>query len=239
LTLTQDQTAVGQPVSALDVPLAIREAERMVQTSRLSWWAGFAILAMILTIPVGFHNFLGSLVAWLIVAAIFYRAYDKGIVLRIRDRKYQACAARLVERLESLRIGVTHHLNWVQPLPSALGISNGAIAIAGPNTGFEPRIVEARHLIEAKVERTQQHFITTKHEGRVTVGGGGRGVFTGYTFGGRSHSTTRTIEDISLEITYDEGQGLASSIAVPFGDDRISADRWCATLNSMIAAARR
>ena len=73
-----------------------------------------------------------------------------------------------------------------------------------------------------------------RHSGSFTLGGVSGGFFGGYTFGGRSHATTTTIENAYLEIRYQfERNASVFTTVLPFARDRRAAEELCAMLTRL------
>lgn len=112
---------------------------------------------------------------------------------------------------------------WKQP-PGIFAIStrNNFMIASYPETGYVPIRLTKDDIQSIKVERNVDRIETkTKHRGNLSMHGG----MFGYNFGSSSRSISKVKEAAFLEIQYLTAQDEPEILVIPFGEDRITAEK--------------
>lgn len=213
------------------------------QTEKICTYVPMGIVLLLVGLPVlsslvQFHfgmAILGGLIMF-VIAGIVIKVVETLFLSPMRNLRYRAVAQRLLVAVRSVPQTVSQSLSWHSGAPGALAVTQrGDLVIVDRSTNYEELWLRPSQIVNVSVEREATHITNTKHSGRFTLGGASSGgLLGGYTFGGRSRSTTRTVETAFLEIRYQlERNGIAYTTVVPFGNDRRGADALSATLNHL------
>lgn len=209
------------------------------QTEKIGKIVPLAILAVLVGLPVLsslVHLRLGNAiiggVIMFVVAGLVIKLVETLILAPMRAVRYRGVANRLAAAVQSLPTPVSQWRSWWQGAPGALAITRrGDLVIVDRSTDYEELWLHPEQISSVSVEREATQITNTRHGGRFTLGGASGGLFGGYSFGGRSRSTTRTIETAFLEIRYQlDRNGVTYTTVIPFGEDRRAADALCATI---------
>lgn len=175
----------------------------------------------------------------LVVAGLVLVAVEKVVLNPYRALRYKRVANALASAAQTLPVPVSQSISWSAPVPGALSITQrGDVVLVDRATGYQQLWLNPSNLVAVNVEREAKLITNTKHSGRLSVGGASGGLLGGYLLGGRSRSTTHTIETAFLEIHFQlERNGVTQTAVIPFGDDRRAADALCATLRRLDQAA--
>jgi hypothetical protein len=169
-------------------------------------------------------------------AAAIVNAIVRVVLLQPSRRiRYGAAAKRLAARLESAADLSVPALSWFAGSPGALGVQrNGDLVVAARGTGYEQLRLSPRQIADVRVERDVAHVTSTRHSGRIVVGGFGGGLIGAHVLGGRSTSVTRAVEDVCIELAYQfEPNGAVGTIVVAFGADRCQAEATAALIRRL------
>ncbi|MFS3137116.1 hypothetical protein ACLRDC_17400 [Gluconacetobacter sacchari] len=171
-----------------------------------------------------------------LVAGLLIRVVNKFFISPYQTFRYKGAAERLARDIQAGNQPIVQKRIWWQDTPGALAITRqGQLAIMDHNTRYQRLCLRPDQIVAVGVEREVTHVTDTRHGGRFTIGGLSRGgLFGGYTFGGRSRSTTRTIETAFLEIQYQlDRNGVTYITVVPFGTTRRDAEALCTTIKRL------
>lgn len=217
--------------------------ECVQKTEKIKAVVPLAIMALCVLSPV-----LGNLVHFQIAGALLngficflisgllIRGANKFVISPFQSFRYKAAAEQLAKDIQAGSQVVLQKRIWWQDTPGALAITRqGLLIIMDHNSRYQRICLRSDQIVRVTVEREATHVTDTRHGGRFTIGGVSRGgLFGGYTFGGRSRSTTHTIEAAFLEIQYQlEPNGMTYVTVVPFGAARRDADALCATIGRL------
>ena len=160
---------------------------------------------------------------------------NKIVLLPMRTTRYKGAARTLADQLKAVPERVTLCESWWLGAPGAIAVTaNGHVIISDRSTNYEELWLTPSQIMNVGIEREATQITNIRHNGSFTLGGVSGGLFGGYTFGGRSHATTTTIENAFLEIRYQfERNGAVYTTVLPFGGDRRSAEELCAMLSRL------
>jgi len=156
------------------------------------------------------------------------KAVDFLIFKGMRLVRFGRCVSRIQECV-SRYLTVSLDRVWKEPSPAviALDSSRKILFVEGANTDFERLILTSDQIIDCKVERQQTTVTNTKHRASAAVGFAPSFVRFGLLGAGRSKSTSKTIEEAFLEITYaNTPNDPPTRLVFYFGTARRDADDW-------------
>lgn len=210
------------------------------QMEKIARWTPLVILAVLVGFPVVSGVLGGSIgsailsgIIMFIVAGFAIRIVNALIIGPMQTVRYKRAATTLAGQVQSLPIPTNLWRSWWTGAPGALAITrNGHVVIVDRSTDYSHLWLGQGQIVNVSVEREATQITNTKHSGRFTLGGvSSGGLFGGYTTGGRSKSTTKTVETAFLEIRYQfERNGSVYTSVIPFSADRRGADELCAAI---------
>lgn len=181
-----------------------------------------------------FNGFICFLIAGFVIKIV-----EKVILRPIRYVRYKNAAQSLQTQMQSLRQPISLWRSWFLIAPGALAVTQtGHVVIADRSTNYNHLWLTKEQIVNVSVEREATHITKTSHSGSFTFGSvSGSGFLSAFTTGGRSSSTTQTVETAFLEIRYQfERNGAVYTLVIPFGEDRRGADELRATIMLLEAA---
>lgn len=231
-TVLVGQDAIGSPHDTV--------LECVQKTEKIKAVVPLAIVA-ICVLPAVFGNLIhfqlvGALLNGFIcflLAGLLIRGINKFVISPYQTFRYKAAAERLARDIQAGNQPIIQKRIWWEDTPGALAITRqGQLVIMDQNSRYQRLYLRPDQIVGVSVEREATHVTDTRHGGRFTVGGLSRGgLFGGYTFGGRSRSTTRTVETAFLEIQYQlDRNGVTYITVVPFGTARRDAEALRTTI---------
>lgn len=231
-TVLVGQDAIGSPHDTV--------LECVQKTEKIKAVVPLAIFA-ICVLPAVFGNLIhfqlvGALLNGFIcflLAGLLIRGINKFVISPYQTFRYKAAAERLARDIQAGNQPIIQKRIWWEDTPGALAITRqGQLVIMDQNSRYRRLYLRPDQIVGVSVEREATHVTDTRHGGRFTVGGLSRGgLFGGYTFGGRSRSTTRTVETAFLEIQYQlDRNGVTYITVVPFGTARRDAEALRTTI---------
>jgi uncharacterized membrane protein (DUF485 family) len=242
-TITEGQPSQVERISPPndDVRATVDQMEKIARLTPL------VILAVLVGLPVVSSLFSGSFggaifggIIMFIVAGFVIRIVNALVIRPMQTVRYKGAATKLAAQVQSLPVPTNLWRSWWTGAPGALAITrDGHLVIVDRSTDYSHLWLGTGQIVNVSVEREATQITNTKHSGRFTLGGvSSGGLFGGYTTGGRSRSTTRTIETAFLEIRYQlERNGSVYTSVIPFDADRRGADELCAAITRIEHAA--
>lgn len=210
------------------------------QMEKITLWVPRVILAVLVGLPVLANVLSGSFgtailsgLIMFVVAGFVIKLAHALVVDPMRNVRYKRAASVLAAQVQSLAEATTQWRSWWTGAPGALAITrNGHLVIVDRSTDYTHLWLATGQIVNVSVAREATQITNTKHSGSFTFGGvSNSGFLGGYTTGGRSRSTTTTIETAFLEIRYQlERNGSVYTSVIPFGTDRRGADELCAAI---------
>lgn len=207
---------------------------KLVPLAILGVLVGLPMLSSLLSFRLGEALFSGIIM--FLIAGVVIKIVDAVILSSMRAVRYRGVANRLAAAVQAVPTAVSQWRSWWQGAPGALAVTQrGDLVVIDRSTNYEELWLHPSQISNVSVEREATQITNTRHGGRFTLGGASSsGLFGGYTFGGRSRSTTHTVETAFLEIRYQlERNGMTYTTVIPFGDDRRGADALCATISRL------
>lgn len=211
--------------------LRLERAERIIPSLR---WAVTGAVALYALLPSGVVT--GDtlmLIAFTFLASSLLTWVAMGLVFRpVRTLSYRQIAKRLSRAVALVAGERIQTISWYQFSPGAVALCPfGGMVLCDRSTTYEMLRLTSDQIVGVKVERERTVFTTSRHSGRMMIGGSHSGVMGGYVGGGRSTSVSREREQAYLEIQYHAGPGdTVRIVVIPFGENRRGADAVCATL---------
>ncbi|MCW2244630.1 putative membrane protein YgcG [Azospirillum fermentarium] len=206
-----------------------------------------SIIIIIFALPTFSSLFQGNLLLVLIggfimfiIAGLAIKIVDKIILRPIRYVRYKSAAQILQTQMQSLPEPISLWRSWFLIAPGVLAITRaGHVVIVDRSTNYNHLWLAKEQIVSVSVEREATHISKTSHSGSFTFGNVSSGGFlSAFTTGGRSSTTTRTVETAFLEIRYQfERNGAVYTSVVPFGEDRRGADELRAAIMHLQPAA--
>lgn len=210
------------------------------QMEKITRWTPLVILAVLVGIPVigsvlggAIGSAIFSGIIMFIVAGFAIRIVNALIIGPLQAVRYKRAATTLAGQVQSLPIPTNLWRSWWTGAPGALAITrDGQVVIVDRSTDYSHLWLGQGQIVNVSVEREATQITNTKHSGRFTLGGvSRRGLFGGYTMGGRSKSTTKVVETAFLEIRYQlERNSSVYTSVIPFNANRRGADELCAAI---------
>lgn len=208
--------------------------ERYVPLGIMAVFVGYPVLGSLVNFGIGTAIVTGLI--GFVVGGFVVRIVRKLVLQPVRAMRYKSVAGTLAGSLQTAPTAVAQWLSWYLGSPGALAVTKrGDIVIVDRSTGYQELWLTPAQIAHVGVEREATHITNTKHGGRYTLGRvSGSGIFSAYTFGGRSQSITQTVETAFVEVRYQfERNGPTYMAVIPFGDNRRAADALCATLSRL------
>jgi hypothetical protein len=235
-TITEGQPSQVKRISPPndDIRSTVDQMEKIAQFTPLGILAllvGFPVISGILNGSIGGALLVGFIM--FIVAGFVIKIVNAVVIGPMQTVRYKRAAATLAGQVQSLSIPTSLWRSWWIGAPGALAITrDGHVVIVDRSTDYSQLWLGQGQIVNVSVEREATQITNTKHGGRFTFGGASSGgLFGGYTTGGRSRSTTTTVETAFLEIRYQlERNGSVYTSVVPFAADRRAADELCAAI---------
>ncbi|MCF3636108.1 hypothetical protein LU298_06285 [Komagataeibacter intermedius] len=231
-TVLADQETVAQPHDTV--------LECVEKTEKIKAFVPLALVVLCVAPPVLgnlVHFRLGSAlvngVVCFLIAGLLIKGVNRFVLAPFQTFRYKGAAEQLAREIQSSDQMVLQKRIWWEDTPGALAITRqGQLVIMDQNSRYQRLYLRPDQIVGVSVEREATHVTDTRHGGRFTVGGLSRGgLFGGYTFGGRSRSTTRTVETAFLEIQYQlDRNGVTYITVVPFGTARRDAEALRTTI---------
>lgn len=242
-TITEGQPRQVERISPPndDVRATVEQMEKIARLTPLVILAvlvGLPVVSSLLSGSVGGAIFVGFIM--FIIAGFAIRIVNALVIGPMQTVRYKGAAAKLAAQVQSLPVTTNLWRSWWTGAPGALAITrDGHLVIVDRSTDYSHLWLGTGQIVNVSVEREATQITNTKHSGRFTLGGvSSGGLFGGYTTGGRSRSTTRTIETAFLEIRYQlERNGSVYTSVIPFDADRRGADELCAAITRIEHAA--
>ena len=177
-------------------------------------------------------------VIWGIFNSPFFGFFSFMVILVVKwiiemrwDSRFYSCISEIKATVRQMGINFSMEQLWINPSPGIIvvDVKQRLVFVESAGTNYYRLVLKPEHIVGAKVEREIENHTHTKHSGGTYIYGKG----IGYKFGGRSSSTTTTIERAFLEIHYRFGNDVAPSwVTIPFGSNRREAE-------SMVIAIRQ
>jgi len=235
-TITEGQPSQVKRISPPndDIRSTVDQMEKIAQFTPLGILAllvGFPVISGILNGSIGGALLVGFIM--FIVAGFVIKIVNAVVIGPMQTVRYKRAAATLAGQVQSLSIPTSLWRSWWIGAPGALAITrDGHVVIVDRSTDYSQLWLGQGQIVNVSVEREATQITNTKHGGRFTFGGASSGgLFGGYTTGGRSRSTTKTVETAFLEIRYQlERNGSVYTSVVPFAANRRAADELCAAI---------
>lgn len=136
--------------------------------------------------------------------------------------------------IPSLGLIPTKMAYWQDSGPNCLvvDLNNRVVFLDLAKLSYNFLFLNPHQILGAKVEREIKHETTTKESGRTSVFSTGVGL--GYTFGGKTKSTTKSTETAFLELHYRLNESDAPRwVVIPFGSNRQEAESIMLTINQL------
>lgn len=210
------------------------------QTEKIAGLTPLIILSVLVALPVVSSLLRGSIggaiftgIVMSIIAGFAIRVVNALVIGPMQTFRYKGAATKLAAQVRSLPVPTNLWRSWWTGAPGALAITrDGHVVIVDRSTDYFHLWLGAGQIVNVSVEREATQITDTRHSGRITLGGvSSGGLFGGYTTGGRSRSTTTTVETAFLEIRYQlERNGSVYTSVIPFDADRRGADELCAAI---------
>ena len=202
----------------------------------LAVFVGFPVIRALFEGGIGSAIITG--VIMFIVAGFVIKIVDAIVIRPMQTARFKRAATTLASQVQSLPVPTNLWRSWWTGAPGALAITReGHVVIVDRSTDYSQLWLGQGQIVNVSVEREATLITNTKHSGHITLGAS-RGFFGGYTTGGRSKSTTKTIETAFLEIRYElERNGSLYTSVITFNSDRRGADELCAAITRIEHAA--
>ena len=236
-SLATSPRPISPPNDAILATVAQTEQiNRFVPLGIIALFCALPALSALLTGRVGTAIFNG--VIGFIIAGIVIRIVNAVVLQPMRNLRYKAAAKTLGGQMQALAEPVVQWFSWWTYAPGALAITRaGQVVIVDRSTDYTHLWLARDRIVNVTVEREATQITNTKHGGRFTFGGVSGGVLGAFTTGGRSKSTTTTIETAFVEIRYQlERNGPVYTSVIPFAGDRRGAEQLCAQITRLEAA---
>ncbi|RYY09291.1 MAG: hypothetical protein EON55_18670 [Alphaproteobacteria bacterium] len=235
-TITEGQQAQLERISPPndEIRATVDQMEKIARLTPLVILAilvGLPVVSSLLSGSIGGAIFLGLIM--FVVAGFAIRIVNALVVGPMQTVRYKGAATKLAGQVQSLPVPTNLWRSWWIGAPGALAITrDGHVVIVDRSTDYSHLWLGEGQIVNVSVEREATQITNTKHSGRFTLGGvSSGGLFGGYTTGGRSRSTTKTVETAFLEIRYQlERNGSVYTSVIPFAADRRGADELCAAI---------
>lgn len=242
-TITEGQPNQVERISPPndDVRATVDQMEKIARLTPLVILAvlvGLPVVSSLLSGSIGGAIFAG--IVMFIIAGFAIRIVNTLVIGPMQTVRYKGAASKLAAQVQSLPVPTNLWRSWWTGAPGALAITrDGHLVIVDRSTDYSHLWLGTGQIVNVSVEREATQITNTKHSGRFTLGGvSSGGLFGGYTTGGRSRSTTKTIETAFLEIRYQlERNGSVYTSVIPFDADRRGADELCAAITRIEHAA--
>ena len=242
-TVTQGQPSQVEPISPPndDIRSTVDQMEKIARLTPLVILAllvGFPVVSGLLNGSIGGAIIVGIIM--FIVAGFVIRIVNALVIGPMQNVRYKRAATTLAGQVQGLPVPTNLWRSWWAGAPGALAITrDGHVVIVDRSTDYSQLWLGQGQIVNVSVEREATQITNTKHSGRFTLGGvSNGGLFGGYTTGGRSKSTTKTVETAFLEIRYQlERNGSVYTSVIPFSADRRGADELCAAITRIEHAA--
>lgn len=243
-TIAENQSSEVERISAPndDIRATVDQMEKIAR------WTPLAILAVLVGFPVVSGLLQGAIGSAILIGLIMFivagfaiRIVNAVIIGPMQTVRYKRAASTLAAQVQSLPVSTSLWRSWWTGAPGALAITrDGHVVIIDRSTDYSALWLGRGQIVNVSVEREATQITNTKHSGRFTLGGvSSGGLLGGYTTGGRSKSTTKTVETAFLEIRYQlERNGSVYTTVIPFNADRRGADELCAAITRIEHDAR-
>lgn len=215
------------------------------QTETIARFVPLGILIVICGLPTisalfrnGFGSALLIAIITFVIAGLIIRIVASVVLRPMRHVRYKAAAKTLAAQMQAVAEPVVQWFSWWTFAPGALAITRpGHLVIVDRSTDYTHLRLARDQIVNVSVEREATQITNTKHGGSFTFGGVSGGVLGAFTTGGRSKSTTTTVETAFVEVRYQlERNGAVYTSVVPFGGDRRGAEQLCAQIARLEAA---
>ncbi|WP_380785369.1 hypothetical protein [Sphingomonas sp. R86521] len=235
-TITESEQSNVERIAPpnVDIRATVDQMEKIAQYTPLAILAllvGFPVISGILHGSIGGALFIGFIM--FIVAGFVIKIVNAVVIGPMQTVRYKRAATTLAGQVQALPTPTSLWRSWWTGAPGALAITrDGHVVIVDRSTDYSQLWLGQGQIVNVSVEREATQITNTKHGGRFTFGGASSGgLFGGYTTGGRSKSTTTTVETAFLEIRYQlERNGSVYTSVIPFSADRRGADELCAAI---------
>jgi hypothetical protein len=214
----------------------------VAQTETIGRFVPLGILVLVCGLPtLGaiFRQGLGSAlltgIITFIIAGLVIRIVDAIILRPMRHVRYKAAAKTLAGQMQSIAEPVAQWFSWWTFAPGALAITKpGHLVIVDRSTDYTHLWLSRDQIVNVGVERQATQITNTRHSGTFTFGGVSGGLLGAFSTGGRSKSTTTTVETAFVEIRYQlERNGPVYTSVIPFGSDRRGAEQLSAQITRL------
>ena len=214
----------------------------VAQTETIGRFVPLGIIGLLCVVPALTSLFQGRMgmafvnaILGFIIAGFVIRIVNKLVLQPMQNVRYKAAAKTLAGQMRSLPEPVMQWFSWWTFAPGALAITRpGHIVIADRSTDYTHLWLSPNQIVNVAVEREATQITNTKHSGTFTFGGVSGGLLGAFTTGGRSNSTTTTVETAFLEIRYQlERNGAVFTSVIPFAGDRRGAEQLCAQITRL------
>ncbi|KRA83019.1 hypothetical protein [Altererythrobacter sp. Root672] len=195
---------------------------------------GLGILPSLVQLKV-FSAIFGGIVS-LIMAGIIIWIVDAVVLNPLKNSRFRFVAKTLLADMCAMPQAVSQTLSWYSPVPGALVVTQrGNLVIVDRSTNYDEIWLHPSQVLNVSVEREETFVTNTKHGSSFSLGSVSPGwMFASYNSRSKSKSVTHKLETAFLEIRYQvERNGAVHTAVIPFGDDRLGADAWRATLSGL------
>ena len=214
----------------------------VAQTETIGRFVPLGIIGLLCVLPALAALFQGRIgmalinaILGFIIAGFVIRIVNKLVLQPMQNVRYKTAAKTLASQIQALPEPVVQWFSWWTFAPGALAITRpGHIVIADRSTDYTHLWLSPAQIVNVSVEREATQITNTKHSGKFTFGGVSGGVLGAFTTGGRSKSTTTTVETAFLEIRYQlERNGAVFTSVIPFAGDRRGAEQLSAQITRL------
>ncbi|PXA86238.1 hypothetical protein DMC47_35265 [Nostoc sp. 3335mG] len=237
-------TADTRPLEASDyddVLPVVRRIERIETVAPRAIMIVFIGLPILLGMLHG-HPIFGLLnaVALGFVGAFLCRVVAVAILAPIHALQYGRVMRSLAATLDTLAPDATTKAQWIAGAPGALAITRAStLLLVDRSTDYRFISLADEEIVAVDRQVDEDVRMTTRRRSSLTLGAGlGRGIFGGWTVGGRTVSNARIMRSTTVVLRYQREEDPTIRCAlIPFGPDDLGAENLRIALDRVRNAA--